>query len=90
VARVHSGTYRGTTFRSPAIADAPAITDSKEDGIIFYDDVTKVHVLPKCESFTVQIITPDLAVEMDFVDAGSVREALEVLRRCGCGSSVLH
>jgi hypothetical protein len=54
------------------------ITDSKEDGIIFYDDVTKVHVLTERESFTIQIITPDLAVEMDFADADSVRQALEL------------
>jgi len=54
------------------------ITDSIDDGIIFYDDVTKVHVLPECESFTIQVITPDLAVEMDFADADSVREALEL------------
>ena len=54
------------------------ITDSEEDGIIFYNNVTKVHVLPECESFTIQVMTPDLAVEMDFADADSVREALEL------------
>lgn len=54
------------------------ITDSKDDGIIFYDDVTKVHVLPERESFTIQITTPDLTVEMDFADADSVRKALEL------------
>jgi hypothetical protein len=54
------------------------ITDSEEDGIIFYNNVTKVHVLPETESFTIQVMTPDLAVEMDFADADSVREALEL------------
>jgi hypothetical protein len=54
------------------------ITDSEEDGIIFYDDVTKVHVLPERASFTIQVMTPDLDVEMDFADADSVREALEL------------
>lgn len=54
------------------------VTDSKEDGIIFYGDITKVHVLPERESFTIQIITPALAMEMDFADADSVREALEL------------
>ena len=54
------------------------ITDSEEDGIIFYNNVTKVHVLSECESFTIQVMTPDLAVEMDFADADGVREALEL------------
>jgi hypothetical protein len=54
------------------------ITDSEEDGIIFYNNVTKVHVLPECESFTIQVMTPDLALEMDFADTDSVREALEL------------
>jgi|SRR5271156_1811918 len=54
------------------------ITESKDDVIIFYSDVTKVHVLPEPGSFTIQIITPDLAVEMDFADADRIREALEL------------
>jgi hypothetical protein len=54
------------------------IADSEEDGIVFYDDVTKVHVLPERESFTIQVMTPDLALEMDFADADCVREALEL------------
>ena len=61
-----------------AIRGINTITESKDDVIIFYADVTKVHVLPEPGSFTIQIITPDLAVEMDFADAGSVREALEL------------
>ena len=49
-----------------AIRGHNTITASKENGIIFYDDVTKVHVLPEPGSLTIQIVTPDLAVEMDF------------------------
>jgi hypothetical protein len=59
-----------------AIRGHSAVTGSNDNGIIFYDDVTKVHVLPDCESFTIQVITPDLTVEMDFADASGVREAL--------------
>src|ERR1700751_932379 len=68
------------------VAEAPAqefsvngrnsITQTEDEGVIFYDDVTKVQVLPDEQRFTVQIITPDLEVEMDFPDAGIVREAL--------------
>ncbi|MBV8212603.1 MAG: hypothetical protein JOZ08_05185 [Verrucomicrobia bacterium] len=53
-----------------------AITKSDDEGLIFYDDVTKVQVLPDEQRFTVQIITPDVEVEIDFPDADSVREAL--------------
>jgi hypothetical protein len=53
-----------------------AITEAKDEGLVFYDDVTKVHVLPEEHSFTIQVITPDLEVEMDFPDADSVREAI--------------
>jgi hypothetical protein len=68
------------------IAEAPAqvfsvngrnsITETEDEGLIFYGDVTKVQVSPDEQRFTVQIITPDLEVEMDFPDAGIVREAL--------------
>jgi hypothetical protein len=68
------------------IAEAPAeefsvrgrnvITEADDEGLVFYDEVTKVHVLPEENSFTIQVITPDLEVEMDFPDANSVREAL--------------
>jgi hypothetical protein len=61
-----------------AIRGHNTVTDADEDGIIFYDDVTKVDVLPEPGNFTIQIITPDLAVEMDFADADGVREALEL------------
>ncbi|MBV8212995.1 MAG: hypothetical protein JOZ08_07170, partial [Verrucomicrobia bacterium] len=68
------------------VADAPAlefsvigrnsITEGESEGLAFYDHVTKLQVLPDEQRFTVQIITPDLEVEMDFPDAGAVREAL--------------
>ncbi|MBV8815980.1 MAG: hypothetical protein JO271_15930 [Verrucomicrobia bacterium] len=51
-------------------------TGADDSGIIFYDDVTKVHVMPDRESFTIQVLTPDVAVEMDFPDADRVRDAL--------------
>jgi hypothetical protein len=52
-------------------------TEVDDEGLIFYDDVTKVHVLPHEHRFTIQVVTPDLEVEMDFPDADSVRDALE-------------
>jgi hypothetical protein len=52
------------------------ITESDDEGLIFYNDVTKVHVLPDEQRFTIQVVTPDLEVEMDFPNADSVREAL--------------
>src|SRR5262249_11026017 len=68
------------------------ITGLRDDGVIFYADVSKVHVLPERESFTIQgesftiqgesftiqVITPALDVEMDFADADTVRKALEL------------
>ena len=54
------------------------ITGLREDGVIFYADVTKVHVVPERETFTIQVITPALDVELDFADADSVRKALEL------------
>lgn len=53
------------------------ITEVDDEGLIFYEDVTKVHVLPDEDRFTMQVVTPDLEVEMDFPDADSVRDALE-------------
>jgi hypothetical protein len=53
-----------------------SITETEDEGLVFYADLTKVQVLPDGQRFTVQIITPDLKVEMDFPDAGTVREAL--------------
>jgi hypothetical protein len=52
-------------------------TDAGDNGVIFYNDVTNVHVLPERESFTIQVSTSDLVLEMDFADADSIREALE-------------
>jgi hypothetical protein len=51
-------------------------TGGDDSGFIFYDDVTKVHVMPDRDSFTIQVLTPDVAVEMDFPDADRVRDAL--------------
>jgi hypothetical protein len=61
-----------------AVRGLNTITNSKEDVIVVYADVTKVHVLPETESFTIQVITPALVVEMDFADAERIREALEL------------
>jgi hypothetical protein len=54
-----------------------AFSEVDDEGLIFYNDVTKVQVHPDEQRFTVQVITPDLEVEMDFPDADSVREALD-------------
>jgi hypothetical protein len=51
-------------------------TESEDDLIIFYDQIKKVHVVPGEESFTVQVVTPDTEIEMDFANAQEVREAL--------------
>ena len=52
------------------------VIDADDDEVVFYSDVTKVHVVPERESFTIQVVTPDFVVEMDFADAENVREAL--------------
>jgi hypothetical protein len=52
------------------------LTDGDDDEIVFYADVTKVHVVPERESFTIQVLTPEFVLEMDFADAEKVREAL--------------
>ena len=54
------------------------LVDADDDEIVFYHDVTKVHVVPERESFTIQVLTPDFVLEMDFIDADSVRNALEL------------
>jgi hypothetical protein len=51
-------------------------TGSEDDSVIFYNEITKVHVVPERESFTVQVVAPDVQVEMDFANAQEVREAL--------------
>jgi len=52
------------------------LTNADEDAIVFYNDVTKVQVVPESSSFTIQVLTPSLVVEMDFADANAVRNAL--------------
>jgi hypothetical protein len=52
------------------------VIDADDDEVVFYNDVTKVHVVPERESFTIQVLTPDFVLEMDFADADRVREAL--------------
>jgi hypothetical protein len=59
-----------------AVRGFNTVTHSNDNGIIFYEDVGKVHVLPEHDSFTIQVVTPDLTVEMDFADAEDVRKAL--------------
>jgi hypothetical protein len=73
---------RLTIVQAPAlefsVQGRNATTDTDDEGLVFYDDVSKVHVLPDEQNFTIQVITPDLEVQMDFPDAESVREALEL------------
>ena len=52
------------------------VTEEDDDEIVFYKDITRVHVLPDRESFTIQVISPAVVIEMDYGDADSVREAL--------------
>jgi hypothetical protein len=54
------------------------MTDADDDQVVFHNDVTKVQVVPERDSFTIQVLTPDLVVEMDFADADGVRNALEL------------
>jgi hypothetical protein len=54
------------------------VMDTNDDEIVFYNEVTKVHVVPERQSFTIQVLTPAFAIEMDFADADSVREALSL------------
>jgi cystathionine beta-lyase/cystathionine gamma-synthase len=60
-----------------AIRGYNTATNEPDDAVVFYDDVTKVHVVPERESFTIQVLTPELEVEMDFADAEAVDDALE-------------
>ena len=50
--------------------------NADDDEVVFYSDVTEVKVVPERQSFTIQVLTSAFAVEMDFSDADSVREAL--------------
>jgi hypothetical protein len=52
--------------------------DEDEDAVVFYSDVTKVHVVPKQDSFTIQVLTPEAVIEMDFADVDEVHEALSL------------
>ena len=52
------------------------VAGTDDDEIVFYEDVSQVHVLPDRESFTIQVVTADFVVEMDFADAEKVLEAL--------------
>ena len=54
------------------------VMDTNDDEIVFYNEVTKVHVVPERQSFTIQVLTPAFSIEMDFADADSVREALSL------------
>jgi hypothetical protein len=49
-----------------------------DDVIVFYEDITKVHVVPERTTFTMQVVTPEFVLEMDFADPAKVREALEL------------
>jgi hypothetical protein len=54
------------------------VIDADEDEIVFYSDITKVHVVPERETFTIQVLTPNFVLEMDFADADTIREALDL------------
>ena len=54
------------------------VIDEDEDAVVFYSDVTKVHVVPKQNSFTIQVLTPEVVIEMDFADVNEVHEALSL------------
>jgi hypothetical protein len=54
------------------------IADKDENGVVFYSDVTKVHVVPEQDGFAIQVITPEVLMEMDFSDVDDVHEALRL------------
>jgi hypothetical protein len=54
------------------------VIDEEEDAVVFYSDVSKVHVAPKEDSFTIQVLTPEVFIEMDFADVDEVHEALSL------------
>jgi hypothetical protein len=54
------------------------VIDADEDEIVFFSDITKVHVVPERETFTIQVLTPHFVLEMDFADADRIREALDL------------
>ena len=52
--------------------------DADDDEVVFYEDITKVHVVPERETFTMQVVTPDFILEMDFADSEKVHQALDL------------
>ena len=52
--------------------------DADDDEVVFYNEITRVHVVPERASFTIQVLTPEFVLEMDFPDADKVREALDL------------
>ena len=54
------------------------LIDADDDEIVFYNDITKVHVVPERATFTMQVVTPDFVLEMDFADSEKVHEALDL------------
>jgi hypothetical protein len=50
--------------------------DADEDAVVFYEDVTKVHVAPEQDGFTIRVLTPEAVIEMDFENVDKVHEAL--------------
>jgi hypothetical protein len=54
------------------------VLDADDDEVVFYDDIAKVHVVPERASFTIQVLTREFVLEMDFPDADKVREALDL------------
>jgi hypothetical protein len=61
-----------------AVRGRNIVTDEDDNEIVFYSDVTKVQVVPERVSFTIQVLTPEFVLEMDFTDADRVREALDL------------
>jgi hypothetical protein len=51
-------------------------TDRDDNKVVFYGDVTKVQVVPEAEGFSIQVGTPGFVLEMDFLNADKVLEAL--------------
>jgi hypothetical protein len=54
------------------------LLDADDDEVVFYNDITKVHVVPERATFTMQVVTPDFVLEMDFADSEKVHEALDL------------
>jgi len=54
------------------------VLDADDDEVVFYNDITKVHVAPDRATFTMQVVTPDFVLEMDFADSEKVHEALDL------------